>query len=53
MSKFKPSNRPALHIDKESVSDKIKTGNFKISFAYFDPARCMRPVSMIGRNQDC
>ena len=38
MSKFKPSNRPALHLDKESVSDKIKTGNFKISFAYFDPA---------------
>lgn len=38
MSKFKPSNRPALRLDKESVSDENKTGNFKISLAYFDPA---------------
>lgn len=38
MSKFKPSNRPALRLDKESVSDESKTGNFKISLAYFDPA---------------
>ncbi len=37
MGKFKPSERTSLHLDRGSVSDESKTGNFKISLAYFDP----------------
>lgn len=38
MSKFKPSERQSLHLDRGSVSDQNKVGNFKISLAYFDPS---------------
>lgn len=37
MGRFKPSERKSLQLDKESVADSDKTGNFKISLAYFDP----------------
>jgi hypothetical protein len=38
MSRFKPSERQSLQFSRESVGDSDKTGNFKISLAYFDPS---------------
>ena len=37
MSKFKPSERKSLALDRGSVSDEKNTQNFKLSLAYFDP----------------
>lgn len=37
MAKFKASERKSLQLDRGSVADADKTGNFNISLAYFDP----------------
>lgn len=37
MSRFKPSERSSIKVDRGSVSDEKNTHNFKLSLAYFDP----------------
>lgn len=39
MARFKPPTRLSLTIDRASVQDDDKKGNFKVSFQYFDPSQ--------------
>lgn len=38
MSRFKPSERSSIKVDRGSVSDEKNSQNFKLSLAYFDPS---------------